>query len=118
MTNPEHHLAHRMSFERWLGIIIVTLSVMSVIYVAIQTARLNDVTVCQAEYNDAYTTAIQERSMAARRERQAQREMLLAFLGGESLTPAEGRAVFDRYLAALDEADQVRDSADIPTRRC
>lgn len=105
------------SFERALGVIIIALSIASVIFVAIQTARLSDVTACQSAYNDAYTKAIQIRSEAARSERQAQRELLLTVLNPH-ITVEQKRAAFDRYLKKLDDADKVRDAAEIPTRRC
>lgn len=107
----------RLPLERLVGIILVALSIASVIFVAVQTVRLSDATDCQSQYNDAYTTAIQERSSAARKERAAQRELLLTLLGGQ-VTPEQGRAAFDKYLKILDQADQARDEAAIPTRRC
>jgi hypothetical protein len=105
------------SFQKWLGAIIVVLSVVTVILMAIQTSRLNSTTACQAAYNDAYTTALQDRTNAARNERQAQRELLQTLLSGP-VTPEQGRAAFDRYLKKLDEADVERESAKIPANRC
>lgn len=105
------------SFEKALGVILIALSIASVIFVAIQTSRLSNVTECQASYNDAYTHAIQVRSDAARSERQAQRELLLTVLNPQ-IPVEQKRAAFDRYLKKLDEADSVRDAAEIPTRRC
>lgn len=103
--------------QRSIGVVLVLLSLASVIVVAVQTARLSDVTECQAQYNDAYTTAIEARSGAARSERQAMRELLMTFLSGPT-TPEQGRAAMDKYLKKLDEADQVRDQAQIPNREC
>lgn len=105
------------SFQKWLGAIIVVLSVVTVILMAIQTARLGDATECQATYNDAYTRSLQDRANAARNERQAQRELLLTLLS-RPVTPEQGRAAFDRYLKKLDEADAERESAKIPANRC
>jgi hypothetical protein len=103
--------------QRWAGVIIIALSLASVIAVAVQTTKLHDITACQAQYNDAYTRAIEARSLAARNERQAMRELLLTFLGGP-ITPDQARAAMDLYLKKLDEADLVRDKAQIPSRKC
>lgn len=105
------------SVQRWIGVVLVALSIASVVVVAVQTARLSDVTTCQAQYNDAYTLAIKGRSQAARDERQAMRELLLTFLSGPT-SPEQARAALDDYLKKLDEADQVRDQAQIPDRKC
>lgn len=107
----------RMSPQRWVGVILVVLSLMTIILVAVQTARLNSSTACQAAYNDAYTKSIQQRADAARNERKAQRELLQTFFSGPT-TPEQRRAAFEKYLASLDEADQQREAATIPTRRC
>lgn len=103
--------------QRWIGIIIVALALASVIAVAVQTTKLHEITECQAEYNNAYTKAIEARSLAARNERQAQRDLLLTLLSGPT-TPEQRRAAFDEYLKKLDEADLVRDKAQIPDRTC
>lgn len=105
------------SFDRWLGVVLIAISIASVIFVAIQTARLGDATACQARYNDAYTSALQQRTGAARQERAAQRELLMTLLGSQ-VTPEQGRAAFDKYLKVLDDADRERDAAGIPTNRC
>jgi len=110
-------IGNRLSFERWLGIILIAMSIASVIVVAVQTQRLSDVTSCQATYNEAYTQALQQRSSAARSERQAQRILLTTLLGHKP-TPQEARDAFDKYLSTLDEADRERDAAAIPMRRC
>lgn len=107
----------RATRQRWLGVILIALSIASVISVAVQTQRLSDATECQTEYNRAYTTAIKQRGDAAREERAAQRKLLTTLLG-EAVTPAEGRAAFDEYLSTLDAVDRERDAAAIPTRRC
>lgn len=107
----------KMSFDRALGVILIVLAVASVIFVAIQTARLSDVTECQAQYNDAYGKAIQARSNAAREERQAQRELWTTVLN-QQIPVEQKRAAFEHYLKKLDEADQVRDEAKLPTHRC
>jgi hypothetical protein len=107
----------KMSFQRWLGIVLVVLSVASIILVAVQTARLNNATACQANYNVAYTRSIQQRAAAARDERQAQRQLLVTLLSGPT-TPEQRRAAFADYLASLDKADQQREAAAIPNRRC
>lgn len=105
------------SFEKAFGVILIALSVFSVIFVAIQTSRLSDVTECQAEYNEAYGNAIKARSNAARDERQAQRQLWLTVLN-QQIPVEQKRAAFETYLKALDEADRVRDKAELPTRRC
>lgn len=103
--------------QKWIGVVLVVLSLASVIVVAVYSSRLADVTECQAQYNDAYTKAIEARSFAARDERQAMRELILTFLG-RPITPQEARAAMDRYVKKLDEADLARDRAQIPDRRC
>lgn len=105
------------SFERAFGIILVALSVASVLFVGVQTVRLGDVTECQAAYNEAYSKAIHARSDAARNERKAQRELWTTVLN-QQIPVEEKRAAFVKYLETLDEADRVRDRAQIPTRRC
>lgn len=107
----------KLSFERWLGAVIVVMSIVSVVMVAVQTARLSDATECQASYNEAYTKSIQARSDAARKERQAQRTLLVTLLSGP-ITPEQRRDAFNTYLANLDKADQQREDAAIPNRRC
>lgn len=103
--------------EKAIGAILIILSVVSVIFVAVQTIRLGNVTECQASYNEAYGHAIQARADAARAERHAQRTLLLTVLDPQ--VPVEQkRAAFDVYLRALDDSDQTRDAARIPTRRC
>jgi hypothetical protein len=110
---------YSMTPERWLGVILVALAVLTVFFVSVQTSRLNEVTDCQAEYNDAYTDALRDRTAAAARERKAQRKMLVSFLSAErQLTEAEGRKIFDEYLTVLDEADRERTQAPIPRNRC
>jgi hypothetical protein len=113
MSNP----IARWTAERWLGAIIVAMSMITIIIVAVQTERLSDATECQAEYNDAYTKGIQQRASAARSERQAQRTYLNALLNGAT-TEAEARDATDEYLASLDRADRTREAAAIPTRKC
>lgn len=103
--------------QRILGAVLVIMSVISVSVVAVQTERLSEVTECQAEYNSAYTKGLEQRSNAARRERQAQRDFLTSFLT-KRLTEAQGRAVFERYLNSLDSADREREAARVPKRRC
>lgn len=103
--------------QRLFGVVLVAMSVLSVIFVAVQTERVRAVTECQAEYNDAYTKSLVQRSNAARRERQAQRDFLTSFLTAR-LTEAQGRAVFEKYLGSLDAADREREAAKIPVRRC
>lgn len=107
----------RMSFDRALGIIVIALSIVSVSFVAVQTMRLSDVTECQSAYNDAYTTAIQARSEAARDERQAQRVLWTTVLN-QQIPVDQKVAAFHVWLKSLDTADRARDKAAIPTRRC
>jgi hypothetical protein len=107
----------KLSFEKALGVIIIALSIASVIFIAVQTARLGDVTECQASYNEAYTKAIQERANAARDERHAQRTLWTTFLNAQ-IPVEEKRAALVHYLKTLDEADHVRETAKLPTRRC
>ncbi len=104
-------------FERVLGVILIVLSVASVIFVAVQTSRLSDVTECQAEYNEAYANAIHARYDAARAERASQRQLWLTVLNTQ-IPIEQKRQAFETYLKALDEADRVRDKAELPTRRC
>lgn len=106
-----------MRFEKALGIILVALSIASVIFVAVQTSRLSNVTECQAGYNEAYGKAIQARADAARDERHAQRDLWTTFLNPQ-IPVEEKRAALVRYLKTLDEADHVRETAKLPTRRC
>lgn len=113
MTKP----STKVSFQQALGVIIIALSVASVIFVAVQTARLGTVTECQAEYNEAYGKAILARSNAARGERQAQRELWTTVLNTQ-IPVEQKRKAFESYLKKLDEADRVRDEAKLPTRRC
>ncbi len=54
-------------FEQAFGVILIALSIATVAFVAVQTARLSNVTECQAGYNEAYGKAILARSVAARR---------------------------------------------------
>lgn len=107
----------KISFQQALGVILIALSIASVIFVAVQTSRLSKVTACQAEYNEAYSHAIQERANAAREERQAQRELWTTVLNTQ-IPVEQKRAAFERYLEKLDEADRVRETAKLPTRRC
>lgn len=107
----------KASAERAFGLILVLLSVITVALVAVQTIRLGDVTECQATYNETYAKAIKSRSEAARSERQAQRTLWVTVL--DPAVPVDDkRAAFGVYLKALDAADDVRDKADLPTRRC
>ena len=103
--------------QKWVGVVLIMLSLASVIVVAVYSSRLADVTECQAQYNNAYTKAIEARSLAARNERQAMRQLLLTFLGGP-ITPEQARAAMNTYLTRLDAADLVRDKAQIPARKC
>jgi hypothetical protein len=107
----------KTSFQQALGVILIVLSLATVIIVAIFTARLSDVTECQARYNEAYTTAIRARSDVARSERQAQRELWTTVLKPE-IPIEQKREAFGIYLKKLDEADRIRDAAELPTRRC
>jgi hypothetical protein len=107
----------KLAFQRWLGVILVALSIGTIFLVAAQTSRLGEVTECQANYNAAYATAIQQRSIAARNERQAMRNLLTIVLDPH-ISVEEKRAAFPIYIQALDEADRVRDAADLPTHRC
>lgn len=127
-ATPRRRVTDRTDPRSWprkaLGYLLIGLSVASVIIVAVQTirlndasARLNDVTSCQAEYNQSYTSAIKGRSEAARQERQAQRKLLTTLLGMH-VTEAQGRAAFDEYLKALDKSDDARDRAALPTQKC
>lgn len=102
---------------RALGVVLVALAIASVTSVAVQTVRLGDVTQCQAEYNDAYGKAILARANAARNERQAQRELWRTVLNPQ-IPVDDKRAAFEKYLKTLDEADRVREAAELPTRRC
>jgi predicted solute-binding protein len=106
-----------VSFERLLGVILIALSIASVVFIAIQTARLRDVTECQAGYNEAYGKAIQARANAAREERQAQRRLWTTVLN-QQIPVEEKRKAFETYLKALDEADRVREAAALPNRKC
>lgn len=103
--------------QKWIGVVLVVLSLASVIVVAVYSSQLAGITECQSQYNAAYTKAIEARSLAARNERQAMRELLLTFLGGP-ITPEQARAAMDDYLKKLDAADLVRDRAQIPARKC
>lgn len=107
-----------MTFERWVGVFLIVLSVLTVSYSVVQTSRLGDVTECQAQYNEAYTAALKDRTKAAAKERRAQRDLLTTLLSGRPLTPDQARAEFNKYLGVLNDADHQRDSAPIPTNRC
>lgn len=110
-------LIPKISFQRALGVILVLLSLATIVLVAAQTTRLSNTTECQAEYNSAYTKALQDRSEAARQERAAQRTLLVTLLSGP-IPPEQARKAFDAYLASLDASDRERDSAPIPNLRC
>ena len=112
-----YHFFTTPAFVRAIGVILVALSIASVAVVAFQTSRLSDVTECQAAYNQAYTVAIQARANAARAERAAQRTLWTTFLNA-AIPVEEKRAALVRYLKTLDEADHVRETVKLPTRRC
>lgn len=105
------------SFDRALGVILIALSIASVVFLAVQTARLSAVTECQAGYNEAYGKAIQARSSAARDERNAQRKLWQTVLNTQ-IPVEQKRKAFEVYLKTLDDADRVRDEFQLPTRRC
>lgn len=106
----------RPSGAQVLGAVLVVLAVASVITVTLQTVRLNDVTSCQAEWNDSYQAALRQRADAAATERAAQRELLTLML--QQPTRQEARAALHRYLESLEDADNEREDARIPKRAC
>jgi hypothetical protein len=107
----------RSRIQQIFGAVLVLLALATVIGVAVQTVRLNDVTSCQAEWNDGYTDALRQRAVAAATERAAQRELLTTVLR-PGTTAQERREATERYLHSLEDADAEREEAKIPTREC
>jgi len=105
------------------GVRIATLAVLAVNTLAVIVLATFLITNARHQrlVNECYQTQVDAlvswavaASEAARNDRQAQRELLLA----QPRTPEEGRAALDRYLAKLDEADRTRTTAPVPSQRC
>lgn len=73
-----------------------------------------EVVTCTQRQLDALTEWANAVASAARSDRQAQRELLLAQAGGSS----DQRLALERYLDQLDEADRTRSQNPVPTQRC
>jgi len=105
------------------GLRIATVAVLAVDTLIVVLLSLFLVTNVQAQrqVNECYQGLLDEvvtylgvAAQAGRTDRQAQRELLT----DRAASPDEGRAVLDRYLAQLDEADRTRSTNPIPTQRC
>src|SRR5690606_12341163 len=105
------------------GVRIATLAVLAVNTLAVIVLATFLITNARHQrlVNECYQTQVDAlvswavaASEAARNDRQAQRELLLA----QPRTPEEGRAALDRYLAKLDEADRTSTTAPVPSQRC
>lgn len=105
------------------GIRIATLCVLAVDTLVVVLLAVFLVTNVQGQrqVNECYQTQIvaltnwaATATQAARTDRQAQRELLIA----RASAPEDRQAAVDRYLAQLDEADRTRQSAPVPEQRC
>jgi uncharacterized membrane protein len=101
--------------DNLIGIIVAGLAVISVVVAAFTITRQQNAVECQTTFNLAFTDALTQRTEAATEERAAQRTLLTT----QATTPEERRAGLDRYLQALDRADNRREENPLPLRpRC
>lgn len=103
--------------SRLVGVVLVTLAVLSVLIGAVFVDRQSDIVECQNAYNRRFAEVLVERNEAAAREREGQRQLLAASLG-----PERNRAALDdayrQYLVLLAEADAQRKANPLPVQAC
>lgn len=90
--------------DTWLGIILVMLALVTVLGLTISNQQTEARIRCQTQFNSAFISALEERSAAARSERQAQRDLLTAV----AVPRADIPEALSRYRVSLDRADAER----------
>lgn len=100
---------------RIVGAILVVLAVGSVAMMSAHVRRQSAIVSCQADYNEAFRSALGVQQQAGRIEREAQRTLLSS---PAATTPEARRAALQTYLDSLDEADQLRSDHPLPTKPC
>ena len=113
---PMPYRATRM--DNLLGILLITLSVISVVTLAITIGRQEAQVQCQTTFNQTFTAALRQRTEAANTEREGQRNLLAVALNPDS-SPEERRQATQRYYDALVAADAQRQDNPLPdTSEC
>lgn len=98
--------------DKVVGAIVIVMSMVSVIVSAISTHQQSEQVTCQSAFNAVFAAALDQRSDAATKERQAQRVLLTT----PYTTPTDWAASKDQYLEALDQADEQRNENPLPDR--
>lgn len=110
---PMPYRATRM--DNILGILVITLSVISVVTLAITIGRQEAQVQCQTAFNMQFNEALRDRTEIANNEREGQRNLLAVTLNPAS-TDAERRDATQKYYNALVTADSQRKDNPLPNQ--
>jgi len=83
---------------RLLGVIVAVLAVATVVQGVIAQQRLNDVSRCQAQYNERFAAASKTRADLADEDRRALNRMLLTLYQKRDASEQERLGVFERWV--------------------
>lgn len=104
----------RTSSDRYLGLVVVLIAVLTMFTAVSANVHLEHATACQAQFNQTYRDALAQRTDAATEEREAQRQLVIAVSDAD---PGNNRAALDAYRSVLDRADAQRSANPVPTLR-
>lgn len=96
-----------------IGVLVILIAVSSTTMVFRQADHLQDVTACQAQYNEDFRVALSRRLQASDDEADAQRNLLRTIT---STPNGDSSAAIGRYLVALDDLEKARAQNPLPKR--
>lgn len=113
----KERLLAKLTLQTAFGVIVLILIGIGMTSLVSGNSRVEEVVACQTRFNEEYSRGLNERSDAAKKERNAQRELLTVNLDPNATEEDRANAV-RTYLETLNVADAQRNNAPIPVLRC
>lgn len=117
LTKSLEHLNARLQISERRTVIMgaaLMILICLVVYVIYLTVHVQSIARCQSQQNDAFSSALLQRTDAQNKERAAQRQLFNVFLNPSSTAADRQKAIQD-YYAGLVAADQQRSQNPLPT---
>lgn len=100
--------------QRWVGVAITVLAVATVVQGVIATQRLNDVSHCQAAYNERFAAATKTRAQLAEDDRVALNNLLLSLYRQREATEQQRLATFEQWVEETERNQRERAKTPLP----